>query len=253
MSILDRFSLLGGIKVAAVAAFAFGASLSASQALTIQLIDNTTTSSTTFGLGDAGSTVGGIAVTSLSGTHDLFGVGSFGGFDVTVSTAIQSFFPPAAFLLADFSAGFGTGNVTMIATSSPMHVPLLPLLATATNQTLLPGPTKVAKRDVGSATTSALSEISFDDGDSWIELASLSSTSPDSEAEDSSMWLALEDSPFMLRHQLTISGERTGVSANASAATSAVPIPLPAAGWLLLGGLGALGAVARRRRKAAAA
>lgn len=29
------------------------------------------------------------------------------------------------------------------------------------------------------------------------------------------------------------------------------PIPLPAAGWLLLGGLGALGAAARRKRKAA--
>jgi hypothetical protein len=28
------------------------------------------------------------------------------------------------------------------------------------------------------------------------------------------------------------------------------PIPLPAAGWLLLGGLGALGAVARKRRAA---
>jgi hypothetical protein len=32
---------------------------------------------------------------------------------------------------------------------------------------------------------------------------------------------------------------------------SASPIPLPAAGWLLLGGLGALGAAAARRRKAA--
>ena len=30
------------------------------------------------------------------------------------------------------------------------------------------------------------------------------------------------------------------------------PIPLPAAGWLLLGGLGALGAVARRKRRKAA-
>ena len=33
---------------------------------------------------------------------------------------------------------------------------------------------------------------------------------------------------------------------------SASPIPLPAAGWLLIGGMGALGALGYRRRKAAA-
>ena len=32
---------------------------------------------------------------------------------------------------------------------------------------------------------------------------------------------------------------------------SAAPVPLPAAGWLLLGGLGAIGALRRRRRAAA--
>ena len=65
---------------------------------------------------------------------------------------------------------------------------------------------------------------------------------------------ALEDG---FAHSFTVgAGDQVRVGfimyGTAETSTTAAPIPLPAAGWLLLGGLGALGFAARRKRRMAA-
>ena len=51
---------------------------------------------------------------------------------------------------------------------------------------------------------------------------------------------------------MTPNGRRQAPVSHISFYNGAAPVPLPAAGWLLMAGLGGIGAVARRRRGAAA-
>jgi hypothetical protein len=57
----------------------------------------------------------------------------------------------------------------------------------------------------------------------------------------------LDDSPLFLRFDFQASDEVVGTNTPEYLRARVSAVPLPAAGWLLLGGVGALGVVARRR------
>lgn len=166
------------------------------------------------------------------------GIASLGGYSVALSTAIVENYPPFDSMVSTFSIGSGTAvsSARIEVTNyfdNGVPVPLNALGSAVNNLLSFAGTSVVTEVFVGAgaydkATSVVSSSGSLTENDALFNLTS---------------------TPYWVTQVFTIEGA-TGLGTATAEWTIPAPVPVPAAGLMLLTALGGLG-VARRRRKAA--